>query len=226
MRSFIKMFVAALSLGMSVGALAQDNVAGLNDFYGNLQQPGYRIQTEISKLLSEDATFVDSTSVQSIFDRLTTGVAETEETNSNLVDIDTMFGLSAEAITFILENKDMAMAFILAMRSENDLAAVTRAFFEDVAYVDMEEVLIKLGVYLYPDFAQVILDVAAEFTDDISADDAFAAAIVALGPEFDISTLLPGTAAGPAALIPTASPLGAGNGAGGSGGGDTTGSNN
>jgi hypothetical protein len=226
MRSFIKVFVAALSLGMSVGALAQDNVAGLNDFYGDLQQPGYRVQTEISKMLSEDATLIDSTSVQSIFDSLTTGVAETEESNSNLVDIVTMLGFSSEAITLILENKDMALAFILAIRSDNDLAAVTRTFFEDVAYVDLEEELIKLGAYLYPDFAQVILDVAADFTDDISADDAFAAVIVALGPEFDISTLLPGTAAGPAALIATASPLGAGNGAGGSGGGDTTGSNN
>jgi hypothetical protein len=217
MRSFIKAFVIALSLGMSVVAHAQDSAAGLGDFYGDVQQPGYRFQTEISKLLSEDATIVDSTAGQSILDNLTT---------PDLINIANNFGFSAEAITLILENRNIALAFVLAMRSENDLAAVTRTFFEDVAYVDMEEVLIKLGVYLYPDFAQVILDVAAEFTDDISVNDAYGAAIVALGPEFDISTLLAGTAAGPAAFVATSNPLGVGNGAGGPGGGDTTGSPN
>jgi hypothetical protein len=217
MRSFIKAFVIALSLGMSVVAHAQDSAAGLGDFYGDVQQPGYRFQTEISKLLSEDATIADSTAAQSILDNLTT---------PDLINIANKFGFSAEAITLILENRNIALAFVLAMRSENDLAAVTRTFFEDVAYVDMEEVLIKLGVYLYPDFAQVILDVAAEFTDDISVNDAYGAAIVALGPEFDISTLLAGTAAGPAALVATSNPLGVGNGAGGPGGGDTTGSPN
>jgi hypothetical protein len=230
MHSFINAFVIALSLGMSVGTLAQDNVEGQSQLYGDAQQPGYKFQTEISKMLSEDATIVDSIAGQSIFDNLITLIEGAEETNPGLADIATPFGFSAEAVILILENRDLAIAFVLAMRSENDLAAVIRTFFEDVAYVGLEKELIKLGVYLYPDFAQVIIDVAAEFTDDISIDEAYAAAIVALGTEFDISKLLQGTAAGPAAgpveLIATSSPLGAGIGAGGSGGGDTTGSNN
>jgi hypothetical protein len=78
-----------------------------------------------------------------------------------------------------------------------------------------------LGVVLYPDFAQEVLD-AAVLTGIISPDDALIAALQAGANPASVSLA---TAAGPAVPQPI-EPIGVGIGGGGGGGGDPTASTN
>ena len=80
--------------------------------------------------------------------------------------------------------------------------------------------VVSIGTYLYPDFAQQVVNGAA-LSGSIEPNDALA---IALASGADPSTVSTATAAS-GSPTPT-SPIGSGIGGGGSGGGDTTASSN
>ena len=101
----------------------------------------------------------------------------------------------------------------------NSLIDVSKTLIEENPDRVIE--VITLGVVLYPDFAQEVLDGAA-LTGVITPDDALIAALQAGADPASVSLA---TASGAEVAAPI-DPIGPGVGAGGTGGGDTTASTN
>lgn len=203
MRRFVQVFGFVLSLGMSLSAIAQDSVPGQIEIFGNPQQPGYKLHTAVSVMVS-DGEAVDTATAAVL--------------NSALGENATM--LSPSARSAVLANSDISIEFVQGMYNKNDLFEATKTTIERFPTNSVE--VITLGVSLYPDFAQTIID-AAVLTGEIDPNDALIAAITAGADPTAVSVA---TAAGAGELAATAAPLGAGIGAGGTGGGDTTASSN
>lgn len=169
--------------------------------FGDANQPGTRLH-------------------QQIVDQVANGTEEQVAIDSSL-DI----ALSEESVILdtgsksaIALNVDLAADFFTAMIQENSLIEATKTLLETNAALAGQ--VIGLGTYLYPDFAQEILD-AAMLTGVISEGDALAI-ILASGADPTTVTTATAAAGAPAATAP----IGAGIGGGGAGGGDTTASTN
>jgi hypothetical protein len=191
-----KLAVALLVIIGTFSVSAQEQA-----LFGDEQQPGNRLHQYIADLIDNG----DETT-QAI--ELAIDTSLTEE--STLLDTD--------AKTAVALDKSLSSSFFALMVENNSLIEVTKILIEESTGIAGQ--IIALGTYLYPDFAQDILNGAA-LTGVISDDDAFA---IALASGADPTTISTATAAAAAPVAPA--PIGAGIGAGGTGGGDTTASTN
>lgn len=190
-------FIGALmALAGSFTAIAQDS--GL---FGDDQQPGNKLHEQITISMEQGSQQSDAIR-DSIADSLT------EE--SSILDTDSK--------TAVALNIPLANNFYAQMMASNSLIEVTKVLIEENS--DLAGQVVALGTYLYPDFAQEVVDGAA-LSGVISAEDAL---VIALASGADPTAISTATAAA-AAPAPTA-PIGAGIGGGGAGGGDTTASTN
>ena len=193
----MRSFFIVLALGLvSLTSFAQEPL-----IFGDEQQPGNRLHTEIVSKISagQVASEAINESIQ---------VALSEE--STVLTPDSKSAMSLNVV--------LSSDFFAQMIESNSLIEVTKVLIEE--YPDAAGQIVSLGTYLYPDFAQEVINGAA-LTGIISADDAL---IVALSAGADPTVVSVATAAG-AAPAPTA-PVGTGLGGGGTGGGDTTASTN
>lgn len=188
----------------AVAALPPVNLEGYS-FFGDPTQPGYQVQVEIFTLVAQ-------------------GMAIDEATNKVVQQIvndeDGMIG--GEANRMVSLDVPVSTQFIGEISRVTNLTEATKLSIETVP--DRVRDIITLGVVLYPDYAQDIINAAA-LTGEISDEEALIVAIAAGADPTTVSTATAsGTATGTIAAIPV--PLGSGVGAGGAGGGDTTASTN
>lgn len=181
----------------SSGALAQ--TAAL---FGNEQQPGNRLHQDIEAMI---------TAGMDASDAIANGIDASISEQATV--------LSPDAKSAVAFNLALSNSFYQEMLDSNSLIDVTKVLIEENPSLAVE--VITLGIVLYPEFAQEVLD-GAVLTGVISPDDALVAALQA-GADPTLVTLA--TAAGADAPSPIA-PIGGGIGGGGAGGGDTTASTN
>ena len=169
--------------------------------FGDSDQPGTRLHQQIV-----DQIGAGNDEQAAISESITSALSEES------VVLDTS---SKSAIAL---NIELAQTFFNTMLQENSLIEVTKVLLESNS--EFAGQVVALGTYLYPDFAQEILD-GAMLTGVMSNDDLLA---IILASGADPATVSTATAAA-AAPVATA-PIGAGIGGGGAGGGDTTASTN
>lgn len=174
-------------------------------FFGDPSQPGYQIQTEIFTHVAQGLTIEEAT---------------LKVVNQIVNDENSIVG--GEANRMISLDVPISTQFIGEISRTTNLTDATKLSIETVP--GSVENIISLGVVLYPDYAQDIINAAA-LTGEIADQDALLLAIAAGADPTTVSTA---TASGPAAGAIAAAPipLGSGVGAGGAGGGDTTASTN
>lgn len=177
----------------------QINTASL---FGDEVQPGNRLHDVVIRLMESG-----STTPQAISGAIDQSMTKDDTT------------LTPDAKSAVAFNVTLSNAFYREMVVVNSLIDVTKTLIEE--YPDRVIEVITLGVVLYPDFSQEVLDGAA-LTGVITPDDAL---IAALQAGADPSRVSVATAAGTAVSQPV-QPIGSGVGAGGTGGGDTTASSN
>lgn len=198
MRRFI---TCALLLSLSTFSVFAQQVTSVS-LFGDEVQPGNRLHDVVVQLME-----TGSTTPQAISGAIDQSMTEEDTT------------LTPDAKSAVAFNVPLSNAFYREMVVLNSLIEVTKILIED----DPEKVIevITLGVVLYPDFAQEVLDAAA-LTGVISPDDALIAALQAGANPASVSLA---TASGPAVPQPI-DPIGVGIGGGGGGGGDPTASTN
>lgn len=174
-------------------------------FFGDPSQPGYQVQTAIFTLVEQGKTLDEATNL--VIDQIVS-------------DQDSVIG--GEANRMVSLDVPVSTQFIGEISRTTNLTDATKLSIEAVP--SRVENIISLGVVLYPDYAQDIINAAA-LTGEIADQDALLLAIAAGADPTTVSTA---TASGPAAGAIAAAPipLGSGVGAGGAGGGDTTASTN
>lgn len=176
-----------------------------NRLFGDPTQPGYQLQQQIIDQMEQGDNFVEALS---------------QVMNDAINPTRTI--LNDSAFSAVDNDFDLAVDFMQLMALTNELSPVVIELMN--LFPEFAEQNIRLGVSLYPDYAQDVLNAAAQ-TATIDPDSALLAALDAGADPTDVSSA---AAAGlaPAAnvgiIAPTAAPLGAGIGAGGTGGGDTT----
>jgi len=187
---------AILLLAGSYTASAQETTV-----FGDNSQPGTRLHQQIMAdvELGNDQQ---------------TAIAESIE--SALQEESTILSPAAKSAVGL--NIPMADGFYVQMLAVNSLIEVVKIMIEENSNEAPQ--IVALGTYLYPDFAQEVID-GAVLTGVISGDDAL---LIALASGADPTSVSTATAA-TGAPAPTA-PIGAGIGGGGAGGGDTTASTN
>lgn len=170
--------------------------------FGDENQPGRTIHSEIVTLVQGGATLDDAVSQ-------TIAKVTREE--------DTLISGTARLVVGL--NKGISVDFMRNMVNSNKLSDTTKGSIEtfpgDAANV------VQLAVTLYPSFAQEVID-SAITTGEIEPNDALLAAIAAGADPTSVSSA---TAAGGDVAV-AGTPAGTGVGAGGAGGGDTTASTN
>lgn len=170
--------------------------------FGDENQPGRTIHSEIVTLVQGGATLDDAVSQ-------TIAKVTREE--------DTLISGTARLVVSL--NKGISVDFMRNMVNSNKLSDTTKGSIEtfpgDAANV------VQLAVTLYPSFAQEVID-SAITTGEIEPNDALLAAIAAGADPTSVSSA---TAAGGDVAV-AGTPAGTGVGAGGAGGGDTTASTN
>jgi hypothetical protein len=187
-----------------VATLPPVNLEGYS-FYGDPTQPGYQVQLEIFTLVAQGTPLDDATN--NVIERIVN-------------DEDGMIGGEANRVVSL--DVPVSTQFIGDISRVTNLTDATKLTIETVP--DRVRDIITLGVVLYPDYAQDIINAAA-LTGEISDEEALIVAIAAGADPTTVSTATAsGTGAGTIAAIPV--PLGSGVGAGGAGGGDTTASTN
>lgn len=169
--------------------------------FGDEVQPGNRLHDVVVKLMDKGSTVP---------------LAISGAIDSSMTQEDTT--LPPEAKSAIAFNVSLSNAFYGEMVVVNSLIEVTKTLIEESPDSVIE--VITLGIALYPDFAQEVLD-GATLTGAINPDDAFIAALQAGADPSSIS-LSPARGPAPEPI----EPVGAGIGSGGTGGGDTTASTN
>jgi hypothetical protein len=187
-----------------VATLPPDSLEGYS-FFGDSTQPGYQVQVEIFSLVAQSTPLDEATNmvIQQIVN-----------------DEDAMIG--GEANRMVSLDVPVSTQFIGEISRVTNLTDATKLSIETAP--DRVRDIITLGVVLYPDYAQDIINAAA-LTGEISDEEALIVAIAAGADPTTVSTATAsGTGAGTIAAIPV--PLGSGVGAGGAGGGDTTASTN
>lgn len=189
----------------AVAALPAASLEGYS-FFGDPTQPGYQIQVEIFTLVAQGIPLFEAT--ETVIERIV---------NKE----DGMIG--GEANRMVSLDVPVSTQLIGEISRVTNLTDATKVSIETVP--DRVNDIITLGVVLYPDYAQDIINAAA-LTGEISDDDALLLAIAAGADPTSVSTATASgtTAGGSIAAIPA--PLGSGIGAGGAGGGDTTASTN
>ncbi|MBF7074880.1 hypothetical protein ISG33_15870 [Glaciecola sp. MH2013] len=190
-----------LCLVTLAGAAAQ--TIATSTIFGDDVQPGNRLHENVI-LLVEQGESTD----QAISLAIASSMTEDDTT------------LSPDAKSAVAFNVPLSNDFYREMVQVNSLIDVTKVLIEESPAKTIE--IITLGIVLYPDFAQEVLDGAA-ITGAITPEDALVAALQAGA---DPSTVSTATAAGAAIETGPISPVGIGIGAGGGGGGDTTASTN
>ena len=196
-----RFFTCALVLTMStfsVFALQFNNAS----IFGDEVQPGNRLHDVVVLLMEQGRT-----TPQAISGAIEQSMTEEDTT------------LTSDAKSAVAFNVPLSNDFYREMVVVNSLIDVTKTLIEENPDKVIE--VITLGVVLYPDYAQEVLDGAA-LTGVITPDDALIAALQAGADPASISVA---TAAGADVAQPI-DPIGAGVGAGGTGGGDTTASTN
>lgn len=188
-----------ITLGAFSAVAQQINNASL---YGDEVQPGNRLHDVVVQLMISGRT-----TPQAISGAIDLSMTEEDTT------------LTPDAKSAIAFNVLLSNDFYREMVVVNSLIDVTKTLIEENPGKVIE--VITLGVVLYPDFAQEVLDGAA-LTGVITPDDALIAALQAGADPASVSLA---TAAGAAVSEPV-DPIGGGIGAGGTGGGDTTASTN
>ena len=195
MRSSIILSVFMLLAG-SFSVFAQET--GL---FGDDQQPGNRLHQQIVTSIEQGTSEAEAIQA-SIVDALT------EE--STILTTDSKIAVSV--------NINLSGEFYTQMLASNSLIEVTKVLIEENNALASQ--VVALGTYLYPDFAQEVVN-GAILTGVITEEDAIT---IALASGADPTTITTATAA---AAAPVATPpIGAGIGGGGAGGGDTTASTN
>ena len=170
--------------------------------FGDEKQPGNRLENVVVQLMEQGRT-----TPEAISDAIDQSMTEDDTT------------LTVDAKSAVAFNVPLTNDFYREMVVVSSLIEVTKTLIEESPDKVIE--IITLGVVLYPDFAQEVLDGAA-LTGVITPDDALIAALQAGADPAGISLA---TAAG-ADVAPPIDPIGGGVGAGGTGGGDTTASTN
>ena len=198
MRRFITCALL-LTLGAFSAFAQQINSANL---FGDEVQPGNRLHDVVVQLMVSGRT-----TPQAISGAIDQSMTEDDTT------------LTPDAKSAIAFNVTLSNDFYREMVVFNSLIDVSKTLIEENPGKVIE--VITLGVVLYPDFAQEVLDGAA-LTGVITPDDALIAALQAGADPASVSLA---TAAGAIVAEPI-DPIGGGIGAGGSGGGDTTASTN
>lgn len=176
-----------------------------NMLFGDPAQPGFQLQQQIIDQMEQGDNFVEALS-QVMNDAINPSRTILTDTAFSAVDNDF----------------DLAVDFMQLMALTNDLSPVVIELMN--LFPEFAEQNIGLGVSLYPDYAQDVLNAAAQ-TATIDPDSALLAALDAGADPTDVSSAAAAGLAQPAnvgIIAPTAAPLGAGIGAGGTGGGDTT----
>ncbi|TRY32845.1 hypothetical protein [Aliiglaciecola sp. M165] len=174
-------------------------------FYGDPTQPGYQIQQQIFTLVEQGMSIVDASKV----------VMNEIKSDDNSI-------IGGESRRLLIEVGSLSDAFIEDIALVTNLSDATRVAIAE--FPDSVENIVTMGVTLYPDYAQDVINAAA-LSGEISDADALLLAIAAGADPTTVSTATAsGAAAG--AIVATPTPLGPGIGAGGSGGGDTTASTN
>jgi hypothetical protein len=197
MRRFI---LCAVLLSLSAfSAIAQqvDNTY----LFGDEVQPGTRLHDAVVQLMDNGIT-----TPQAISGVIVQSMTENDTT------------LPPGAKSAVAFNVPLSNGFYREMVVVNSLIEVTKTLIEE--HPDRVMEVITLGIVLYPDFAQEVLDGVA-LTGIMTLDDAL---IAALQAGADPSSVSLATASGVVAR--PVIPIGAGIGSGGAGGGDTTASTN
>ncbi|PKI01717.1 hypothetical protein [Glaciecola sp. 33A] len=169
--------------------------------FGDEVQPGNRLHDVVVRLMDKGSTVP---------------LAISGAIDSSMTQEDTT--LPPEAKSAIAFNMSLSNAFYREMVVLNSLIEVTKSLIEENPDSVIE--VITLGIVLYPDFAQEVLD-GATLSGSINPDDAFIAVLQAGADPSSIS-LSPARGPAPEPI----EPVGAGIGSGGTGGGDTTASTN
>lgn len=183
-------------------SLAMQTIA-TTSIFGDEVQPGNRLHENVVLLVD-----AGETTTQAIAKAIESSMTEEDTT------------LTPDAKSVIAFNVPLSNDFYREMVQVNSLIDVTKVLIEESPAKTIE--IITLGIVLYPDFAQEVLDGAA-LTGAITPEDALVAALQAGADPSAVSTA---TAAGTAIETGPISPVGIGIGAGGGGGGDTTASSN
>jgi pyrimidine operon attenuation protein/uracil phosphoribosyltransferase len=170
--------------------------------YGNQNQSGTRVHQAINDLVLRGTP--EKISILSVIDQAIANEAV------NL--------LSPAALTSTRRNKATILAFMANMVEVNDLFPATKLSIEDKP--DDTVNIINVGVVLYPDFAQEVIN-AAVITGEIDSNEALLAALAAGA---DPTTVSEATAAG-GAISRAGLPID-GIGGGGNGNDDPSASNN
>ncbi|MFC3121285.1 hypothetical protein [Agaribacter flavus] len=196
-----KQLVILILTTFAINGIAQEGAA----IFGDESQAGHRLHAQIAESVDNGA------SVE----------AAVDDTLENSVKKEATV-ISADAKSVVAFDIDLAKAFYTEMLSVNSLIEVTKILTEISPEKAVQ--IITLGVAMYPDYAQEVVD-GVSLAGVMSLEDVSLAAIQAGA---DPSSILTATAAGGAAASPIVAvvPLGTGIGAGGAGGGDTTASTN
>lgn len=176
-----------------------------NILFGDPTQPGYQLQQQIIEQMEQGENFIEALS--NVMNEAI------NPSRTILTDI---------AFTAVDNDFDLAVDFMQLMALTNDLSPVVMELMN--LFPEFAEQNISLGVSLYPDYAQDVLNAAAQ-TATIDPDSALLAALDAGADPTTVSSAAAAGLAQPLGvgiIAPTAAPLGAGIGAGGIGGGDTT----
>jgi hypothetical protein len=195
-----RLIIGVILLSFSAfSALAQP--VNMVSLFGDEVQPGNRLHDVVVNLMDKGST---------------APLAISDAIDSSMTQEDTT--LPPEAKSAIAFNVSLSNAFYREMVVVNSLIEVTKTLIEENPDRVIE--VITLGIVLYPDFAQEVLD-GATLTGSINPDDAFIAALQAGADPSSIS-LSPARGPAPEPI----EPVGVGIGSGGTGGGDTTASTN
>lgn len=204
MRHTVILILLGLSAISATSIAQQPSHVSQAGIYGNIEQPGYLLQQAIKaevksgKKLSLACETVLKTALQDESTLLTQSayevVSEWPSLSLNFINNIAQVTLMPEAIKLTIEDNPG--------RADN---------------------VISLGIALYPDYAQAIVN-AAILSGEISPEDALLAALTAGADPALVSIATAAGLADDVAAAPT--PIGVGVGAGGSGGGDTTASSN
>ena len=176
-----------------------------NIIFGDPAQPGFQLQQQIIDQMDQGSNFVEALS---------------QVMNDAINPTRTI--LNDTAFTAVDNDFDLAVDFMQLMALTNELTPVVIELM--TLFPEFAEQNIGLGVSLYPDYAQDVLNAAAQ-TATIDPDSALLAALAAGADPTAVSSAAAAgfaQAANIGIIPPTAAPLGAGIGAGGTGGGDTT----
>jgi hypothetical protein len=197
MRRFI---LCAVLLSLSAFSALAQQINNTN-LFGDEVQPGNRLHDVVVQLMDKG-----STTPQAVSGAIDQSMTEEDTT------------LPPDAKSAVGFNVPLSNGFYREMVIVNSLIEVTKTLIEENPDRVIE--VITLGIVLYPDFAQEVLDGAA-LTGVITPEDAL---IAALQAGADPSSVSLATASG--AVSRPVIPIGAGIGSGGAGGGGTTVSTN